>query len=70
MKYWNCNAFRPANESFLTLLRTLLITVYNNMETTKEEASSQGFERDGQCDYCNVLSRNPYELNKEKYEIF
>jgi hypothetical protein len=43
--------------------------VYNNVETSKGEASSQGFVRDGQCDYLKVLSRYPYEVNAEKYEI-
>lgn len=54
---------------FLTLLRTLLNTVYNNVEKSKGEVSNQGFVRDGQCDYCSVLSRNPYEVNDEKNEI-
>jgi len=43
--------------------------LYNNVETSKGEASSQGFVRDGQCDYFNVLAPNPYEVNAEKYEI-
>jgi len=69
MKYWNFKAFRSANTSFVTSLRTLLNTVYNNVETSKEDVSSQGFVRDGLCDYCNFLFRNPYEVNEEKYEI-
>jgi len=54
---------------FFNVIENAVDTLYNNVETSKGEASSQGFVRDGQCDYFNVLVPNPYEVNAEKYEI-